>query len=257
MSGKCDGGYQREGVGVPHSHPEHEQLKDPPRVKSRAKPLRVSLSIAKIVQAESGRLTSYMNGLSSGGTVTMARLIAKQMRAELRLAPFKPRFRQWGSRLSGARYGSDHSPQRTRTVPSGFLRQQSHCMRILQLFLLVLSICICPASGHAKTVSIIGTWSGGGVMRFASGSKERVRCRVRYHKSSAKTYGAVATCATTSGKITQTAQIRKRGKGRYSGTFYNSQFNVSGRIRVIMRGRRQTVTLTSRGGSGRLRLRKR
>ncbi len=59
------------------------------------------------------------------------------------------------------------------------------------------------------------------------------------------------------GKITQTAQIKKRGKGRYSGTFYNAQYNIAGRIRVTMRGRRQMVILTSSEGSGRLSLRKR
>ena len=130
-------------------------------------------------------------------------------------------------------------------------------MRSLQLFLLVLTIGLSPSPIQAKKVSIIGSWSGGGFVRSASGSKERVRCRIRYHKASATTYGAVATCATTAGKITQTAQIKKRGEGRYSGTFYNAQYNIAGRIRITMRGRRQTVILTSKEGSGRLSLRKR
>lgn len=130
-------------------------------------------------------------------------------------------------------------------------------MRFLQTLLLTTLIGVVGHSSYAKPTSIIGAWSGGGIVKFSGGSKERARCRIRYHKSSSSTYGAVATCATTSGKITQTARLKRRGGGRYSGSFYNSQFNVKGRIVVVLRGRRQTVTLTSSKGSGRLSLRKR
>ncbi len=126
---------------------------------------------------------------------------------------------------------------------------------IAGLTVLLLS-CITDGA-YAKPASLIGAWSGSGVIRFKSGSKERARCRISYFKKSAKIYGAVAICATTSGKITQTARIKRRGSGRYSGRFHNAQYNVTGNIRVIVHGRRQTVTLTSKEGSGRLRLRKR
>jgi len=130
-------------------------------------------------------------------------------------------------------------------------------MRAIIAGLTVLSLSFITDGAYAKPASLIGAWSGGGVVRFSSGSKERARCRISYHRKSAKIYGAVAICATTSGKITQTARIKKRGSGRYSGRFHNGQYNFSGNIHVIVRGRRQTVTLTSKEGSGRLRLRKR
>ena len=44
---------------------------------------------------------------------------------------------------------------------------------------------------------------------------------------------------------------------RYVGDFYNAQYDIGGRIRVIVNGTRQTVTFTSGNGGGRLSLQKR
>lgn len=44
---------------------------------------------------------------------------------------------------------------------------------------------------------------------------------------------------------------------RYIGDFYNSQYDISGRIRVSISGSSQTVTFASDRGSGSLSLRRR
>lgn len=112
-------------------------------------------------------------------------------------------------------------------------------------------------SGAADAVSLAGTWSGSGYVKPKSGSREKVRCRVTYRRLSKKVFGVVAKCASTSNTIRQTGKVLRVNANRYVGDFYNSQFDVSGRIRVTISGSRQTVSFSGKAGSGRVTLRKR
>ncbi len=102
-----------------------------------------------------------------------------------------------------------------------------------------------------------GSWRGGGWVSLASGSRERARCRARYSRASSNSYRLRATCATPAGKASQTATVYRLSRGRYRGTFYNSDYNISGTIRVVVRGRSQSVSLAGGGAAASLRLRKR
>jgi hypothetical protein len=106
----------------------------------------------------------------------------------------------------------------------------------------------------AQGASLEGSWSGGGTVRFASGGEEQARCRAHYSRRSKSVYVLRATCATASGKAAQSATLQKVGNNRYSGTFYNSEYDISGRIYVVLRGSSQSVLLTSAGGSASIRL---
>ena len=110
-----------------------------------------------------------------------------------------------------------------------------------------------PASA-AQAAGLEGSWSGGGTVRFASGAEEQARCRAHYSRRSAAVYVLRATCATASGRAAQSATLQRVGDNRYSGTFYNSEYDISGRIYVILRGSSQTVRLTSSSGSASFRL---
>ncbi|MGA7327504.1 MAG: hypothetical protein WBX25_24195 [Rhodomicrobium sp.] len=94
-----------------------------------------------------------------------------------------------------------------------------------------------------------GFWNGGGTVVYASGDRERARCRAHYSPSSGNHVNVVATCATPSGSVTQTAHLRRSGGGHYTGTFFNEQFSVSGTIQVIVNGSSQLVRLISKSGS--------
>jgi hypothetical protein len=88
----------------------------------------------------------------------------------------------------------------------------------------------------AKTASVgslEGSWSGGGTVSFASGSRERARCRAHYRRAGSASYALNATCATASGSASQTATVRRVGENRYSGSFYNSQYSISGMISIV------------------------
>ena len=100
-----------------------------------------------------------------------------------------------------------------------------------------------PAAG------LEGSWSGGGTVSFASGSTERASCRANYRRAGATSYTLSATCATASGRATQTATVRQVAENRYAGSFYNREYGISGVISIVLHGRSQTVRLRSDSGS--------
>jgi hypothetical protein len=108
----------------------------------------------------------------------------------------------------------------------------------------------------AQSAGLEGSWSGGGSVAFASGQRERARCRANYRRASGSSYFVTATCATPSGSATQTATLRRVGGNTYRGQFHNSEYNVSGTISVTVGGNRQSVRLSGDGGSASLELRR-
>jgi hypothetical protein len=105
------------------------------------------------------------------------------------------------------------------------------------------------APKKAAAIGLEGAWSGGGSVSFASGSTERARCRAHYQRAGSTSYTLNATCATASGRASQTATVRQVGENRYAGSFYNSEYSISGVINVVVHGRSQTVRLNSDSGS--------
>ena len=99
-----------------------------------------------------------------------------------------------------------------------------------------------------------GSWSGGGSVSFATGSREQARCRAHYSRASKNSYRLNATCATASGKAAQTATVHKVGENKYSGNFHNPDYDISGTISVIVNGNSQSVRLTSSSGWAVIRL---
>ena len=136
----------------------------------------------------------------------------------------------------------------TRADPKSADRRLASAFALASLFL----IASVPATGlpaKKPSVGLEGSWSGGGTVSFASGSTERARCRAHYSHAGSTSYTLNATCATASGRASQTASVRQVGENRYSGSFYNSEYGISGVISVVVHGRSQTVQLRSDSGS--------
>ena len=108
----------------------------------------------------------------------------------------------------------------------------------------------------AQSAALEGSWRGGGSVAFASGQRERAECRANYQRASGTSYTVTATCATPSGRATQTATVRQVGRNAYQGQFHNSEYNISGTIFVSVGGNRQSVRLTSDSGSASFELRR-
>ena len=125
----------------------------------------------------------------------------------------------------------------------------------------ILSLAALPVVGiigpsEAEPGGLAGSWSGGGWVSFASGSKERARCHAHY-SGGGGSYTVSATCATASGKASQTATLYKVSGSSYKGSFVNSQYNVHGSIRVVVHGNSQSVSLSGDGASAQLNLSRR
>ena len=107
---------------------------------------------------------------------------------------------------------------------------------------------------QALSEGIGGSWSGGGTVVYADGHREHARCRAHFSQSGPHvTFNAV--CATPSGSVDQSATLRQTGPNSYSGSFFNSQFNVSGSVHISVHGNTQFVALRSGSGSASLTLR--
>ena len=119
---------------------------------------------------------------------------------------------------------------------------------------LPLSLLAIPQA-RSEPGALAGTWSGGGIVEYVTGNRERARCRANYSGGSS-TISVNATCATPSGSISQYARLRKTGANSYAGTFFNSQYNTSGSIHVVVHGNTQSVSIASGSGSASLSLRR-
>ncbi len=108
-------------------------------------------------------------------------------------------------------------------------------------------------SAVAASADLAGSWKGSGTVTFSSGATEQARCRATFSPSGRSAYDVSATCATQSGTVSQTAFVRGSGSS-YRGTFYNPDFDTSGKITISVSGRSQTVRLSSTKGSALIRL---
>lgn len=127
--------------------------------------------------------------------------------------------------------------------------------------LAVLPLAAVLVAGTYSTTSadaggLAGSWRGSGWVILSSGKKERARCRASYSPTSGKSYTLKASCATSSAKATQTATLTEVSKNRFRGSFYNPEFNVSGTIRVVLKGRSQSVTLKGDGATATIQMRR-
>ena len=114
------------------------------------------------------------------------------------------------------------------------------------------------AFAHAASAEPLrGSWSGSGYVKPANGDRERVSCRVNYQPQGSSTVAVSATCASASTTIHQTGQLTMVSANKYIGDFYNSEYDMSGRIRVTVSGGSQSVSFSGDKGSGNLSLSRR
>jgi hypothetical protein len=123
--------------------------------------------------------------------------------------------------------------------------------KILGVVLAAAAFAAPPARSEAN---LSGSWSGGGIVRYADGHSERARCRVHFSQAGSRV-SLEAHCATPSGAVDQSASLRRVGPNSFAGSFFNPQFNVSGSIHITVHGNTQTVSLRSSSGSASLTLR--
>ena len=127
-------------------------------------------------------------------------------------------------------------------------------MRHIVGLLSVMLTCFALTTLHAAAASIEGSWIGSGTVSHR-GNVDRVQCRVRYTKSSKNSYATSSVCTTENGRYDVSGHVTNIGGNRYQGTVTSG--NETGRVIMVHRGDRQSVTVTSPSGSAKLTLSRR
>lgn len=115
------------------------------------------------------------------------------------------------------------------------------------------SLFIAALAVPAMADSLRGSWRGSGTVTFNDGSQQRATCRANFKPSGQGAYDATASCSSQSGTVTQEAFVRGRGSS-YRGTFYNPEFDTTGRIQLTLSGGSMVARLSSTRGSAVIRL---
>jgi len=127
-------------------------------------------------------------------------------------------------------------------------------MRYFVGLLLLMLTCVAPSILAVAVTSIEGSWIGSGTVSRGA-NVDRVQCRVRYTKSSEKTYATSSVCTTENGRYEISGHVTNIGGNRYQGTVTSG--NETGRVIMVHRGNQQSVTVTSPSGSAKLTLSRR
>lgn len=101
----------------------------------------------------------------------------------------------------------------------------------------------------AAAQSILGSWSGGGMIVFPSGETERARCRATFRNAGGGGVAMTGICATASVRVSQSATLSRLTANTYSGEFYNTEYNIAGSIRIRVQGNRLNASLSGGGAT--------
>ena len=130
-----------------------------------------------------------------------------------------------------------------------FSAQTTACARTLPLAAAMAAIMVSATPAAAQVAQLAGTWSGSGRLELQSGQTERARCRATFRRQTASTYTMSAICATSSTRVSQTARVQQVSSNGFAGRFYNAEYDVTGTIRMTLRGKRLSASLIGSGGS--------
>ncbi len=108
-------------------------------------------------------------------------------------------------------------------------------------------------TANAAPPTLEGYWTGEGTVSY-KGSVDQVRCRVRYKKAGSKSFTYNSTCATENGRYELTGRISRTGGNRYTGSVTGDNSKQTGKVLLLQRGNRLTVTVTSGKGSAKISL---
>src|SRR4029078_12758696 len=114
-------------------------------------------------------------------------------------------------------------------------------MRYVIGLLLLMLTCVPQSALAVSVTSIEGSWIGSGTVSRGA-NVDRVQCRVRYTKSSEKTYATSSVCTTENGRYEISGHVTNIGGNRYQGTVTSG--NETGKVIIVPTGDPQWVTVT-------------
>jgi hypothetical protein len=127
-------------------------------------------------------------------------------------------------------------------------------MRYIVGLLSLMLTCVALNTLAVAASSIEGSWIGSGTVSRGR-NVDRVQCRVRYTKSSQKSYSTSSVCTTEHGRYEISGHVTDIGGNRYQGTVTSG--NETGKVIMVLRGDQQSVTVSSPNGSAQIMLSRR
>jgi hypothetical protein len=124
---------------------------------------------------------------------------------------------------------------------------------MLRPFLPALAILTFIGPASAGSSLLEGSWAGEGVVQTRSGEPETVTCKVYYWQTSETVHEVAANCTSPSFEFQQIGELTTVREGRYVGEFENAQYQIHGKLRVLISGEdpnNQAVTFTSDEATG-------
>ncbi len=115
--------------------------------------------------------------------------------------------------------------------------------RLIAAAVLLLGVETVPLAGAAAAAGaqvgpfdgLSGMWAGNGTVTYASGTKERLRCRVQYVQSNVDNLQQALRCASDSYKFEVNAYF-DQANGKISGSWAELTMNVSGTVSGTVNG---------------------
>ncbi len=104
-------------------------------------------------------------------------------------------------------------------------------------------------SSPASAQTIVGNWSGSGMIVFPSGEQERARCRATFRPAAGGDVTMSGVCATASVRVSQSATLSRVTHNTYHGDFFNTEYSLSGSIRIRLQGNRLNALLSGGGAT--------
>lgn len=124
---------------------------------------------------------------------------------------------------------------------------------MLRVSLLAVTAAFLASPVSAGSSILEGSWEGEGIVQPRSGEPETVTCKVYYWQTSETVHEVAANCTSPSFEFQQTGELTTVREGRYIGEFENEQYQIHGKLRVLIDGEDpngQAVTFTSDQASG-------
>ena len=105
------------------------------------------------------------------------------------------------------------------------------------------------AATPAVAQSIVGSWSGGGMIVFPSGETGARPLPCNVPQCRRRRISMQGVCATASVRVSQSASLSRLTSTTYSGEFFNTEYNISGSIRIRLQGNKLNASLNGGGAS--------
>ena len=114
-------------------------------------------------------------------------------------------------------------------------------LSFLAVSLLIISSTIQTAKA-SPVKNLLGSWSGGGIIKLSDGSSERIRCN-GYYTGGGTQLGMVIRCTSSGNKVEMRSKL-SLNNNRISGSWEERTFNAEGQLSGKISGQKMNMSIS-------------